>query len=262
MSKGILIGIIIIVAVHASLAYFMYTAVEAINIHRTLPIHTYPDNTGTLTSDQINPKATEAYQHFHTMKSLPKAFDNITIQPHAENVEFTDFIRTAIIKRGGTSSINCRFRTDGYTSCKVMAAIQEKMATELKELSNASFEQHQEWISRQPTSNVWKQQPNEDAFTPNQHQNRYPIRKDRHLACPLQQHHHSRNCRHSNRRNCLPLRYHDHLVHGSTEHAGHSKNQPQTPDGKASPFRQRNHQPNSLITSTSTPPHRQQKAGR
>ena len=165
MSKGILIGIIIIVAVHASLAYFMYTAVEAINIHRTLPIHTYPDNTGTLTSDQINPKATEAYQHFHTMKSLPKAFDNITIQPHAENVEFTDFIRTAIIKRGGTSSINCRFRTDGYTSCKVMAAIQEKMATELKELSNASFEQHQEWISRQPTSNVWKQQPNEDAFT-------------------------------------------------------------------------------------------------
>ena len=165
MSKGILIGIIIIVAIHASLAYFMYTGVEAINIHNTLPVHDYPDNAGTLTSDQINPKATEAYEHFHTMKSLPEAFDSITIQLHAETIEFTDFIRTTIIKRGGTSSINCHVRTDGYKLCKVMAAIQEKMATELRELSNASFEQHQEWISRQPTSNVWKQQPNEDTFT-------------------------------------------------------------------------------------------------
>ena len=165
MSKGMLTGIIIIVAIHASIAYFMYRGVEAINIHNTLPVHAYPDNAGTLTSDQINPKATEAYEHFHTMKNLPETFDSITIQPHAENIEFTDFIRTAIIRSGGTSSINCRARTGGYTSCKVMAAIQEKMATELRELSNASFEQHQDWISRQPTSNVWKQQTNEDAFT-------------------------------------------------------------------------------------------------
>ena len=165
MSKGILIGIIIIVAIHASLAYFMYTAVEAINIHSTLPIHTYPDNAGTLTSDQINPKATEAYQHLHAMKRLPEAFDNITIQPHAENVEFTDFIRTTIIRNGGTSSTNCHVRTNGYKSCKVMAAIREKMATELRGMSNESFEKHQEWISQQPTSSIWKQQPNEDAFT-------------------------------------------------------------------------------------------------
>ena len=165
MSKGILIGIIVIVAIHASLAYFMYTAVEAINIHNTLPVHAYPDNAGTLTSEQINPKATEAYKHFHAMKSIPEAFDSITIQPHAESTEFTDFIRTAIIRRGGTSSTNCRVRTYGYHSCKIMAAIQEELATELRELSNASFEQHQKWISRQPTSNAWKQQPNEDAFT-------------------------------------------------------------------------------------------------
>ena len=165
MSKGTLINIMIIVAIHASLAYFMYTGVEAINIHNTLPVHAYPDNAGTLTSDQINPKATEAYEHFHAMKSIPEAFDSITIQPHAENIEFTDFIRTTIIKRGGTSSMNCRVRTYGYQSCKVMTAIPEKLANELRELSNASFEQHQEWISRQPTSNVWKQQPNEDAFT-------------------------------------------------------------------------------------------------
>ena len=164
MSKGILIGIIVIVAIHASLAYFMYTAVEAINIHKTLPVHAYPDSAGTLTSDQINPKATEAYQHFHAMKSIPEAFDSIAIQPHAENIEFTDFIRTTIIKRGGTSSVNCHVRADSYESCTIMAAIEEKMATELKELSNASFEQHEEWISRQPTSNFWKQQPNEDAF--------------------------------------------------------------------------------------------------
>lgn len=165
MSKGILINIVGIIAIHASIAYFMYTGVEAINIQNTLPVHAYPDNAGTLTSDQINPKATEAYEHFHTMKNLPEAFDSITIQPHADNIEFTDFIRTAIIRRGGTSSINCLTGTDANTSCKVMAAIQEKMATELRELSNASFEQHQEWISRQPTSNAWKQQPNEDAFT-------------------------------------------------------------------------------------------------
>ena len=164
MSKGILVVIIVIVAIHASLAYFMYTAVEAINIHKTLPVHAYPDSTGTLTSDQINPKATEAYQHFHAMKRLPESFDSITIQPHAENIEFTDFIRTTIIKRGGTSSINCHVRNDSYNSCKIMAAIKEELATELKELSNASFKQHQEWISQQPTSNVWQQQPNEDAF--------------------------------------------------------------------------------------------------
>ena len=78
MSKGTLINIIIIVAIHASLAYFMYTAVEAINIQSTLPVHDYPDNAGTLTSEQINPKATEAYQHFHAMKNIPEAFDSIT----------------------------------------------------------------------------------------------------------------------------------------------------------------------------------------
>ena len=169
--------IVATVAIHLFLGFFMYKAVEAVNIQNSLPKHDYPNIEQTLKDSDINPTAADHLEKLHSINQIPASFTKITIEPNAIEQPLTEFIRFTAIQQGGLASYQCRSRSDNRLRCHMKAAIPQNMAIDLTQMANATFDEQQAWIQKQPTAATWKDKQNDLQFTLTEIEVKQPMAK-------------------------------------------------------------------------------------